>query len=129
MDNDRKIIVAVDDEVLMEVIFKLHLKNEIRSGKIDFIFFEKAKDSLQFIEENQHYVKIVLLLSDINMPEMDGLTLLEVIKSKHPNIKIYMASAYDTDEYKTKAKNLGAEGYLTKPIDFEKLKKVIREVL
>ena len=129
MNEAKRIVVAVDDQESVEEIFKLRLKSEIRSGMIDFHFFSNGKGCLDFLAENEHYIHVVLLLSDINMPEMNGLTLLEAIKKRYPNIKVYMASAYDAEDYQNQAKALGADGYLVKPIDFKELRKVISTVV
>ena len=72
---------------------------------------------------------VVYVFSDINMPGMSGLQLLELIKEEHPQIKVSMISAYgDADNY-NKAKSSGAEGFFTKPIDFKDLKIKIKEFL
>lgn len=127
MNFEKPIIIAVDDEESAQIIFKASLKKEIRSGLFQLFFFTSANDCLKFLEKNFQEVKILLILSDINMPHMDGLTMTEIIKDKFPKINIYMTSAYDNDVYKYKAQKAGAIGYFTKPLDFKKIKNVILE--
>lgn len=125
MEKAKKIVIAVDDETSVYDLFKIHFKREIRANEFELKFFEGAAGCLNFLEKNLSGIKIILILSDINMPEMDGLTMLEIVKKKYPSIPVYVASAYETEEYKSKARELGVNGYLTKPINFDEVRRII----
>jgi len=121
-------IALVDDEVEVFKLFKMHFRKEIRSGIYNFYFFENGEECYEFLEKNKEEVEILLILSDVNMPIMDGLTLLNLVHIKYVDIKVFMITAYETEEMKEKASDLGAAGFLTKPLDFSELKRQIKEV-
>jgi YesN/AraC family two-component response regulator len=68
---------------------------------------------------------VILVFSDIEMPEMNGLELLEQVREKWPHVRIYLATAYDSPSYNQRAADLGAHGYLTKPLDFSALRQIM----
>ena len=125
---DMKILV-VDDEKDMQTLFEQRFRKEIREHEMDFAFANSGEEALGFL--NQHVHEAVLILSDINMPGMSGLELLKEIKAKfdHPPPIVMMITAYGDPENYNQAIKLGADDFLTKPIDFltlkEKLKKLI----
>ena len=125
---DMKILV-VDDEKDMQTLFEQRFRKEIREQEMDFAFANSGEEALGFL--NQHVHEAVLILSDINMPGMSGLELLKEIKAKydHPPPIVMMITAYGDPENYNQAIKLGADDFLTKPIDFltlkEKLKKLI----
>jgi adenylate cyclase len=124
-----KILVA-DDEADLEMLIKQKFRQKIREQKYSFVFALNGKDALEKIVQNPD---IDILLSDINMPEMDGLTLLSKLNECSPLIKTVMVSAYgDMDNIRT-AMNRGAFDFITKPINFEDLnltiEKTSRQVL
>jgi CheY-like chemotaxis protein len=114
-------IMVVDDESDIEPLFRQKFRKEIKDGTIDFHFVLSGEGALEYLETTQA-ADLVLILSDINMPGMTGLTLLRIIKEKHPHLKVFMITAYDDPEKQERASEYGAEEYLTKPIDFEYLK-------
>ena len=123
-----KILVA-DDEPDLELLIKQKFRQKIREKEYEFIFAVNGKDALEKIAEHKN---IDVLLSDINMPEMDGLTLLSKLNESSPLIKSVVVSAYgDMDNIRT-AMNRGAFDFITKPINFEDLtltmEKTIRQV-
>lgn len=121
-------ILVVDDEKDIEPLFLQRFKKEIREGKIDFCFAFSAEDALDYLNTAQAN-DLVLILSDINMPGMNGLELLRIIKSLFGHLSVFMITAYD-DDYKFKqAQEYGADDYLAKPIDFEKLKEQIFKMI
>ena len=112
-----KILVA-DDEADLEMLIKQKFRQKIREQKYEFVFAINGIDALQKI---QQYPDIEIVLSDINMPEMDGLTLLSKLNESNPLIKAVIVSAYgDMDNIRT-AMNRGAFDFITKPINFEDL--------
>ena len=114
-------IIVVDDEPDVQFLFKQRFRREIRKEEIEFNFFLSAGEVIDYLSTNDN-VDIVLILSDINMPGMNGLELLKIIKEKTPEQKVFMITAYsDEHNYKT-AVEYGADDYLTKPLDFSGLK-------
>ena len=112
-----KILVA-DDEADLEALIKQKFRQKIREHEYEFLFAVNGNDALEKI---QQHPDIDILLSDINMPEMDGLTLLSRMSETSPLIKSVIVSAYgDMDNIRT-AMNRGAFDFITKPINFEDL--------
>ena len=111
-------ILVVDDEADLEVLIKQKFRKKIRQNEYEFLFAENGVVALQKIAENP---EVDIVLSDINMPEMDGLTLLSKLNELSPLIKSVIVSAYgDMDNIRT-AMNRGAFDFITKPINFEDL--------
>ena len=121
-------IMVVDDERDIEPLFRQRFRKEIRDGLISFHFAFSGEEALEYLRQAAA-ADLVLILSDINMPGMSGLELLENIKSKFPHIQVSMISAYGDRENYHKAINSGAKGFFTKPVDFESLKNEIAELL
>ena len=124
-----KILVA-DDEADLEMLIKQKFRQKIREQQYEFVFAVNGNDALDKI---QQHPDIDILLSDINMPEMDGLTLLSRIAESSPLIKSVIVSAYGDMENIRTAMNRGAFDFITKPINFEDLsvtmEKTIHHVL
>ena len=121
-------ILVVDDEQDVQVLFEQRFRKEIKSGEVQFVFAFSGEDALGYLNENKH--EAVLILSDINMPGMTGLELLAQIKVKHylPAPIVMMITAYgDAENYNT-AKELGADDFLTKPVDFTLLKEKLKAI-
>jgi len=119
-------ILVVDDEKDIQVLFEQRFRKEIRNGDVEFAFAYSGEEALQCLENYQH--EAVLILSDINMPGMSGLELLKNIKQKHhvPPPVVMMITAYgDADNY-NRAMDLGADDFVTKPVDFGELKEKIK---
>jgi len=124
----RRKILVVDDEKDIQPLFQQRFRREIKSGEIEFEFAYSGEQALNCMENFNH--EAVLILSDINMPGMSGLELLERIKKKNhtPPPVVMMITAYgDTDNY-NKAMDLGADDFLTKPVDFSVLKEKIKSM-
>jgi CheY-like chemotaxis protein len=115
-------ILVVDDEQDVKTLFEQRFRKEIRENIVNFVFAFSGEEALSYLNIHQH--EAVLILSDINMPGMSGLDLLEHIKQKYhkPPPVVMMITAYgDAENYNT-AKQLGADDFLTKPVDFVALK-------
>jgi len=120
-----KILVA-DDEVDLEVLIKQKFRRQIREQKYEFVFALNGREAL---EKFQQHPEIDMVLSDINMPEMDGLSLLCKLTEISPIVKTVMVSAYgDMDNIRT-AMNRGAFDFICKPVNFEDLELTIEKTL
>lgn len=119
-------ILVVDDEKDIQPLFEQRFRKEIRSGEIEFAFAHSGEDALTFLKNFQH--EAVLILSDINMPGMSGLELLKQIKQKYhvPPPLVMMITAYGDEENYKSAMDLGADDFITKPVDFSALKEKIK---
>ena len=118
------LILVVDDEPDVEVLFRQQFRHDLRAGRFTMEFAQSAPAALQRITDAAG-VSIILILSDINMPGMSGLELLPKAKAMRPDVPIIMITAYGDAETKRKALEGGAEALLTKPIDFGTLRSEI----
>lgn len=122
-------ILVVDDEHDMQTLFEQRFRKEIRDGAIEFVFAFSGEEAISYLNANLH--QAVLILSDINMPGMSGLELLGHIKQKYnkPPPVVMMITAYGDKENFETAMALGADDFLTKPVDFNVLKEKLKEKL
>jgi CheY-like chemotaxis protein len=118
------LILVVDDESDVEVLFRQQFRRDLRAGRFLMEFAQSAGMALQRISDAGDEL-LILILSDINMPEMSGLELLPKAKAMRPDVPIIMITAYGDAETKRKALEGGAEALLTKPIDFGTLRSEI----
>jgi len=121
-------ILVVDDEKDVQVLFEQRFRKEMKSGEMHFVFAFSGEQDLGLLTELDH--EAVLILSDINMPGMSGLELLRHIKEEHhqPPPVVMMITAYgDAENYNT-AMRLGADDFLTKPLDFSTLKEKLKAI-
>ena len=118
------LILVVDDEPDVEMLFRQQFRRDLRLGRFTMDFAQSGDIALQRITDAIG-VSLILILSDINMPGMNGLELLSKAKAARPEIPIIMITAYGDAETKRKALENGAEGLLTKPIDFGLLRNEI----
>lgn len=109
-----KTIAVVDDELEMEYIYKLILEKQIRRGLIKLRFFSDSRNFLSWLKNNEPD----LILTDINMPHLDGPTLMEEIKNSGRSIPTYFVSGYDEFEFRNIMRELGVYRFLSKPLDF-----------
>ena len=121
-------ILVVDDETDVRFLFEQRFRKEIRNHELDFDFAYSGEDALKYL--NLHAREAVLILSDINMPGMSGLELLKQIKLKYekPPPIVMMITAYGDDENYKQAIQIGADDFLTKPIDFTLLLSKLKNV-
>lgn len=120
-------VMVVDDEQDVPMLFHQRFRKEMKAGQIEF-HFERSGDAAWQTLQQQDSVEALLILSDINMPGMNGLELLKRIKEKYAHLKVYMITAYGDDTYYHHAMASGADGFATKPINFEELKKNILQL-
>lgn len=120
-------ILVVDDEPDVALLFRQCFRREVRSGTYVMHFANSAEDALQKLEKGIE-PQLIVILSDINMPGMDGLTLLGNIKQHFPDLAVMMVTAYDDDERKRRASDLGACEFLGKPVDFNHLRGQLRQL-
>ncbi len=121
-------ILVVDDEKDVQVLFEQRFRKEMRNGEMQFVFAFSGEEALLYLNDHNH--EAVLILSDINMPGMSGLELLRHIKEKHhePPPVVMMITAYgDAENYNT-AMKLGADDFLTKPLEFNLLKEKLKAI-
>jgi len=118
------LILVVDDEPDVEVLFRQQFRHDLRSGRVTMEFSQSAPAALQCIS-GASAASLILILSDINMPGMSGLELLPKAKAMRPDVPIIMITAYGDADTKRKALESGAEALLTKPIDFGALRSEI----
>jgi len=121
-------ILVVDDEQDIQPLFMQRFRREIKSGEIDFEFAFSGEQALECMKSYMH--EAILILSDINMPGMSGLELLDQIKQKNhtPPPVVMMITAYGDSENHARAMELGADDFLTKPVDFSLLKTKIKNL-
>ncbi len=122
-------ILVVDDEKDVQVLFEQRFRKEIKNGEIELAFAFSGEEALLFMNDHEH--EAVLILSDINMPGMSGLELLQHIKEnfEKPPPVVMMITAYGDDENYNYAMKLGADDFLTKPVDFTSLKEKLKKRL
>ena len=122
-------ILVVDDEKDVQILFEQRFRKEIRTREMEFVFAFSGEEALVYLNNHDH--EAVLILSDINMPGMSGLELLRHIKQKHhqPPPVVMMITAYGDQENYDTAIKLGADDFLTKPVDFTLLKEKLKTTL
>ena len=119
-------ILIVDDEPDLEPLVLQRMRRQIRSGEYSFLFAHNGVEALEVLKQNQD---IDIVISDINMPQMDGLTLLEQIRKIEPNIRAIIVSAYGDMKNIRAAMRRGAIDFITKPIDFDDLEETIERTV
>jgi CheY-like chemotaxis protein len=119
-------ILVVDDEQDIKTLFEQRFRKEIRNGDFSFAFAISGEEALSYMHKHEH--EVVLILSDINMPGMSGLELLKKIKEMYavPPPVVMMITAYGDEENYNKSVSLGADDFLTKPLDFNLLREKLK---
>lgn len=119
-------ILVVDDEEHLDILISQKFRHEIKRGDYTFVFARNGRQALQSIERNP---SISMVISDINMPEMDGLTLLDQLDKINPSIKTIIISAYNDVESVKAAMQKGAYDFMTKPLNLNELKETLQRLL
>jgi CheY-like chemotaxis protein len=117
-----KKILVVDDERDVESLFRQQFRKEIRANEVEIHFAFSAKEALDYMGKIQPF-NLVLLMSDINMPEMSGLELLKKAKELYPGLQVILVTAFGDEGNMNAAKEYGADGFFTKPVNFDSLRK------
>jgi len=120
-------MVIVDDEKDVQILFQQKFRKELKAGNIEMHFAFSAQDALQYVERLEN-PEAYLVLSDINMPGMNGIELLKELKQRFPRVKVFMITAYGDEQNYSSAMQYGADDYFTKPIAFEHLKDKLANV-
>ena len=114
-------ILVVEDEPDAVELFRQHFRREARGGTYAMHFAASGERTIQLLAAGIE-PPLIVILSDINMPGMDGLALLRAIKTAYPDLPVMMVTAYGDDERRRQATEFGAAEFLTKPVDFDLLK-------
>jgi CheY-like chemotaxis protein len=120
-------ILIVDDEPDVAELFRQRFRREARQGTYVLHFAGSGEEALGKLA-NEIEPQLIVILSDINMPGMDGLALLQEVKRRHPGLPVMMVTAYGDDERRRRAGEYGAAEFLTKQVDFDLLKAQLRQL-
>ena len=120
-------ILVVDDEPDVADLFRQHFRREARQGTYVMHFAASGAEALNRLSEEIRPA-LVAVLSDINMPGMDGLQLLAEIKQRFSDLPVMMVTAYGDEERRRRAAECGAAEFITKPVDFDFLKQQLRQL-
>jgi CheY-like chemotaxis protein len=120
-------ILIVDDEPDVAELFRQRFRREVRQGLYVLHFAYSAEEALEKLYTGI-LPQIIVILSDINMPGMDGLALLREIKRRWADLPVMMVTAYGDDERRRRAGEHGAAEFITKPVDFDLLKEQLRQL-
>ena len=120
-------ILVVDDEPDVAEMFRQRFRREARQGTYVLHFATSGEEALDKLS-NGVRPELIVILSDINMPGMDGLSLLREIKQRRPDLPVMMVTAYGDDERRRRAADYGASEFITKPVDFDLLKTQLQQL-
>lgn len=120
-------ILVVDDEADVAELFRQQFRREVRQGRYVIHFAQSAEQALDMLGGGIR-PELIVILSDINMPGMDGLGLLREIKVRRADLPVIMVTAYGDDERRRKAAEFGAAEFVTKPVDFDVLKRQLQQL-
>ena len=120
-------ILTVDDETDVAELFRQHFRRELRQGLYVLHFACSAEEALDQLNGGIQ-PPLIVILSDINMPGMDGLALLREIKERRPDLPVIMVTAYADDDRRRRASQYGAADFITKPVNFDFLKAQLRQL-
>ena len=120
-------ILIIDDEPDVAELFRQGFRREVRQGLYVLHFASSGEEALEKLDTGIR-PQLIVIMSDINMPGMDGLTLLREIKTRWPELPVMMVTAYGDDERRRRADEYGAAEFITKPVDFDLLKQQLRQL-
>jgi len=121
-------VLVVDDETDIQPLFKQRFRREIKFGEIRFEFALSGEEAINYLAQDGS--EVILILSDVNMPGMSGLELLKHIRQTHGSTPpfVMMITAYGDEENYQQSMQLGADDFLTKPLDFNLLKEKLKKL-
>ena len=114
-------ILIVDDEKDVQWLFEKKFRREQKSGEFDMYFAYSAEEALELLKQPK-LADVKAVLTDINMPGMNGIELLRILKERSSHLPVIVITAYDDAKNRMSAYRYGADDYINKPIDFDKLK-------
>jgi len=120
-------ILIVDDEADVAELFRQRFRREVRQGEYVLHFAYSGEEALEKLDTGIR-PELIVILSDINMPGMDGLSLLHEIKTRWADMPVMMVTAYGDEERRRRADEYGAAEFITKPVDFDLLKQQLRQL-
>jgi two-component system, response regulator, stage 0 sporulation protein F len=120
-------ILIVDDEPDVAELFRQRFRHEARQGTYVLHFAASGEEALDMLA-NDIEPQLIVILSDINMPGMDGLALLQEVKRRFPGLPVMMVTAYGDEERRRRASEYGAAEFITKPVDFDFLKQELQRL-
>jgi len=120
-------ILVVDDEPDIADLFRQRFRRESRQGIYVLHFAGSGEEALERLNGGFR-PELIVILSDINMPGMDGLELLREVKLRRPELPVMMVTAYGDNERRRRASELGAFEFVTKPVDFDLLKEQLQQL-
>jgi CheY-like chemotaxis protein len=120
-------ILVVDDEPDVPDLFRQRFRREARAGTYVLHFAASGEEALEQLSDGVE-PELIVILSDINMPGMDGLELLRQVKQQRPELPVMMVTAYGDDERRRRATEYGALEFVSKPVDFDRLKEQLRQL-
>jgi len=120
-------ILIVDDEPDVAELFRQRFRRESRQGTYVLHFAGSGQEALTSLD-GEIEPELIVILSDINMPGMDGLALLREVKRRRPELPVMMVTAYGDDERRRQASEFGAAEFITKPVDFDFLKQQLQQL-
>jgi CheY-like chemotaxis protein len=120
-------ILVVDDEPDVENLFRQEFRREVRQGQYVIHFAQSAEAALDKLNTGVE-PELIVVFSDINMPGMDGLGLLRLVKERRADLPVIMVTAYGDEERRRKAAEFGAAEFVTKPVDFNLLKQQLQQL-
>ena len=115
-------VMVVDDEPEVEAMFRQRLRRDLRAGRYEMVFASSGVHALEVLDENPD---VAVVLTDLNMPEMDGMALLSALRERWPGVSSVVLSAYGDEKRVEDATGRGARAFMVKPVDFE----AVREFL
>lgn len=118
----KKYLIAVDDEVDLRFVFEHFFEDVVRNNQLELLYLTSVKECLEKLETVQGEI---VILTDISMPELSGIDLLRICHEKYPQVKVFLVSAYDQENYQAEMDKWGAKGYISKPVDFTQLRPIV----
>lgn len=128
MKGERAHILIVDDDQNIRNLLRLRFRKEVENGDVVLTLCDSGQDALEKLK-NSEYKDVLVVLSDINMPGMNGFDVIQQVKSEYNHILTYLCSAYDRNDFKEKGYDLGIDHFFAKPIDINKIKMKIQKDL